>query len=216
MHYSLIIQYPYESIDIALCLNGSIIDFVSLHKFDAVAKTIPSIQNFLKSKNLKLSDIAFIASNVGPGPYNTLRALLTMLNGIHTVNQVPLIKLNALDLISEEVAEKNYLIALNAFENHIFYKIQNSTQVLYGATSISQLLEIINAQTDTLVIQGNSALKYREKFEKCNKIVLSKKLILFNNLMTLAASSYAKFIKNDFSSEYLKPIYFEDLATNKQ
>lgn len=215
MHYSLIIQYPYESIDIALCQNGLIIESISLHKFDAISKTIPTMVQFLASKNLQLSDLSFLGANVGPGPYNTLRAILTMLNGIHTVNKIPLMSLNALDLISQEITEKNYFIGLNAFENHIFYKLQNNSEISYGANSLTEIINIINTQKDNLVIHGNSAIKYQKEFTSSKKIIYPEEIALFNRLDTLAASSYAQFIKNGPFSDYLKPVYFEDLASPK-
>ena len=215
MHHSLIVQYPYETIDIALCQNGLMLDFITLHKFDAIGKTIPSMQKLLESKNLTLLDIDFFGANIGPGPYNTLRAILTMLNGIHAVNKIPLIGLNALDLLSKELEEKNYLIALNAFENHIFYKIQSNSKVLYGANSVQEATNLINLQENELIIHGNGAIKYQAQFKNCKKIVYPKEVLLFNKLETLAVLSYKKYTQNDFSSNYLKPIYFEDLATNK-
>ena len=59
MSYSLIAQYPYETIDIALCQNGNIISSIVLHKFDATAQTIPAIIQLLNKQNLTLSDISF-------------------------------------------------------------------------------------------------------------------------------------------------------------
>ncbi|MBI2344566.1 hypothetical protein HYV10_00640 [Candidatus Dependentiae bacterium] len=215
MHYSLIIQYPYESIDIALCQNGSIVNSVNLHKFEAIGKTIPTIELFLKSQQLNLSNISFLAANVGPGPYNTLRAILTMLNGIYTVKKIPLIGLNALDLLSEQIKKTNYFIGLNAFENHIFYKLKNNSGVSYAANNINEILNIINSQPDKLIIQGNSAIKYEKQFKSLSKIIYPEQIVLFNNLETLASLSYQQYIKNNSSSKYLKPIYFEELATTK-
>jgi len=215
MPYSLIIQYPYEYIDIALCHNGLILESITLHKFDAVGKTIPSIESLLASKNLHLSDVSFFAANLGPGPYNTLRAILTMLNGIHTVNKIPLIGVNALDLMSQEIQHQNHIILLNAFENHVFYLLKNNSELIHGANSVTELVNIVNFQSDKLLIQGNGAIKYQQQLEHCDKIIYPKEISLFNKLETLALESYKKYIQNDFSSGYLKPIYFEDLATNK-
>lgn len=211
----MIIQYPYETVDIGLCQNGKVLNYISFHKFEAVSKTIPSIQQLLRSENLQLSDLSFFGANVGPGPYNTLRALLTMLNGIHSINKIPLIGINALDLISQEIEQQNYIILLNAFENHLFYKLKNSFQVYYGANSVTEIINTINFQPDELTIQGNGAIKYLHQFKSCPKILWPTEITTFNKLETLASVSYNKFIENDFPIEYLRPIYFEDLATSK-
>ncbi len=215
MLYYLIVQYPYETVDICLCQNEKVLNSIRLHKFDAISKTIPSIQQLLASEGLSLSDIAFFGANVGPGPYNTLRGILTMLNGIHNINKIPLVGLNALDLISQEIKEPNYIIVLNAFENHVFYKLKNSSQTLYGASSVTEIINIINLQQDTLIIQGNGAIKYLAQFKNCTKIIWPDEITSFNRLETLAHASYSKFIQNDFTAAYLKPTYFEDLATTK-
>lgn len=215
MPYHLIVQYPYETVDIGLCQNAKVLNSISLHKFDAISKTIPSIQALLDSEYLKLSDISFFGANIGPGPYNTLRAILTMLNGIHTINKIPLIGLNALDLVSQEIKKQNYIVVLNAFENHLFYKLHNNSQTLYGASSVAEIINIINLQQDALIIQGNGAIKYHDQFKNCPKIIYPAEIIPFNTLETLAHASYSKFIQNDFTIGYLKPTYFEDLATNK-
>lgn len=215
MLYSLIIQYPYETVDIGLCQNGKVLHNITLHKFEATSKTIPFIQQLLTSENLTLSDISFFGANVGPGPYNTLRAILTMLNGIHMVNKIPLIGLNALDLISQDIGQQNYIVVLNAFENNLFYKLKNSSQTYYGANSVPEIINIINFQPDELIIQGNGAIKYLDQFKNCPKVIWPDEIIQFNTLETLASTSYSKFIENNFTLQYLKPIYFEDLATNK-
>src|SRR5271170_8040917 len=107
MSHYIILQYPYESIQIALCKNGSILEQITEHKFNAIRSTIPNIQILLQKHNLTLADIACIGVNIGPGPYNTLRALLTMANGIHFAAKTPLISANALELLSQEYPEQN-------------------------------------------------------------------------------------------------------------
>jgi len=212
MSYSLIVQYPYEKIEIALCKNGNIISTANLHKFDATSQTIPKIEQLLNDKNLNLSDISFFGINVGPGPYNTLRAVLTMINGIHRVKQVPLIAVNALDLLQKETNQQNSLIVLNAFENHVFYKLNNNLEDLSGACSINELKKIISLQKQPLLIQGNGAIKYEKELKTWNNITWPQDIISFNNLEILATVSFQRFKNHEYSDQYLKPIYFEDLS----
>lgn len=212
MPYSLIVQYPYETIEIAICKNGNILRTATLHKFDATSQTIPTLQELLNSQNLKLSDISFFGINVGPGPYNTLRAILTMINAIHRVNQVPLIAMNALDLIQEDIEKQNTLIILNAFENHVFYKIQTELNRQSGACNINTLQSILLQEKKPLLVQGNGALKYEKQLKTWSNITWPKEIIPFNKLETLAHQSFQKFEKHEYSDQYLKPIYFEDLS----
>jgi len=212
MPYSLIVQYPYETIQIAICQNGNIIRLANLHKFDATAQTIPTIIQLLDSQNLKLSDISFFGINVGPGPYNTLRAVLTMINGIHRVNQIPLVAMNALDLLQEDSNQENSLVILNAFENHVFYKIKTNVDEQQGACNLSDLEKIISKKKNTLLIQGNGAIKYKTKLKTWKNITWPQEIMPFNKIETLAAMSFAKFQNHEYDDQYLKPVYFEDNA----
>lgn len=211
MPYSLILQYPYETIEIALCKNGEIISFDTLHKFNATSQTIPTIINLLAKQNLKLSDISFFGANVGPGPYNTLRAILTMLNGIHRVNQIPIITKNGLDLLSSEIKTENSLVLFNAFENHVFFQIKTTSTKKTGSCSLLELKKIVSQESKPLAVFGNGAIKYKEELKTWPNIEFSEKIITFNSLEFLGASTFETFKNNTFNLQYAKPIYFEDL-----
>lgn len=214
MSHFLIVQYPYESIDIALCNNELIVQSESLHKYQAVGQTIPTIQHILKANHLTLTDLVCIGVNVGPGPYNTLRGILTMMNGIHTVNKIPLISLNALELLSIEHQTNNHLIILSAFENHVFYRLQTQTVQQQKACSITDLIHIINAQPDQLHVYGNGAIKYQAKLEAAcsSKFIFESVIQPFNTLATLAQETAKKHKTKQFVTGYLRPLYFEDMA----
>jgi len=215
MPYFLIVQYPYETIDIALCNNELTVHTESLHKYQAIGQTIPTIQNILMQHQLALTDLACIGANVGPGPYNTLRGILTMMNGIHTVNGIPLISLNALDLLSIEHSSQNHIILLQAFENHLFYHLQTSTVREQGGSSISDLITMINAQPDQLHVYGNGAIKYQAKLEAAcpSKLIFNNPIQPFSTLTTLAQETYKKYRAGQFVTDYLRPIYFEDMVS---
>lgn len=211
----IILQYPYETIELALCNQGEIIQSITQHKFTATALTIPNIEKLLKQNNLQLQDIAFFGVNIGPGPYNTLRALLTMANGITYVTQTPLIGLSALDLLQQEHPNSNTLVMLHAFADHVFFQIKTTHGIQKGACSISEIITLINQKSEPLLALGNAAQLYKDllKKETANLLIFDEPMPLFNSLQTLALASYEKFIKNDTNSTYLKPIYFEDFSS---
>ncbi|HSW75522.1 MAG TPA: tRNA (adenosine(37)-N6)-threonylcarbamoyltransferase complex dimerization subunit type 1 TsaB [Candidatus Saccharimonadales bacterium] len=139
----IILQYPYETIQVALCSHGKILTKVQEHKFNAIALTIPHIDSMLKTHNIALKDLQCIGVNVGPGPYNTLRALLTMANGIHFASGLPLVGLSALDLLSDEYSDCNTLVIFQAFADHVFYQFKMQEKKERGACSIDELIRII-------------------------------------------------------------------------
>lgn len=211
-HY-IILQYPYEHIDIALCRNGKITQSISEHKFNAISLTIPHIQSLLIAQKLTLSDISFICANIGPGPYNTLRAMLTMANGIHFASQIPTIGLCGLDLLASQYKNQNTLVILQAFADNIFYKFSTVTYSETGGCSVNQLIKKINEQPKKFIAIGNGAQKYHDllKSNTINKLIFPPEIPAFNTIETLAEAAYKKFQENKSNNSYLKPLYFEDL-----
>ena len=218
----IVIQYPYDSIQIALCEQGLIIKEAHEHKFNAIKLTLPIIQNFLDEEQLTIKDIAFIGANVGPCPYNTIRALLTMANSIHFCVQTPLISLNAFDLIAAEFApNQNSLVVLQAFAQHVFYQFQiidnHKPKIQPGACNIDKLISQINNQTHELIALGNGIELYCQQLLNGtqNKLIISTPIPSFNSIQTLAKKSFEKFQKLDSKqTQYLEPIYFESLQNS--
>lgn len=214
MSHYIIAQYPYESIQIALCKQGLIIESTQFHKFNATALTIPCIEKMLTQHKLTLSDIVCIGMNVGPGPYNTLRALLTMANGIHFVRKIPLINSSALELLPQEYPKQNSIVLLHAFANNLFYAVRIDNTFRQGSGSISEVIQLINNIQQPLVALGNGAQMHKDVLmQECKNIVFLQETPLFNTLEILAQVTYSKLLDKNYGNSYLKPIYFEDLTS---
>ncbi len=216
MNYYLILQYPYEIVQVALCQNGNIIQEITQHKHHAIRTTIPNIQALLDQHNLKLSDIACIGINVGPGPYNTLRALLTMANGIHFAIKTPLIAMSALELLQSETEAQNSLVILHAFLGHVFYRMKLDEKIIEGSSEITDLIKIMNEQelSSPLLCTGNGAALHQQiLLDACNQnIIFAEKIIAFNSLQRLAQATHEKLEQKDFAKDYVQPIYFDNLT----
>ncbi|MBP6892111.1 tRNA (adenosine(37)-N6)-threonylcarbamoyltransferase complex dimerization subunit type 1 TsaB [Candidatus Babeliales bacterium] len=216
MQHYLILQYPYETVQIALCQNGNIIQEITEHKHNAVRAIIPNIQAILDQHNLKLTDIFCIGVNVGPGPYNTLRALLTMANGIHFAAQTPLINSSALQLLESEIQTNNSLVIFHAFLGHVFYRMKHDKKIDEGGCEITELIKIINAQkfSSPLLTVGNGAIMHKQMLlDECGKnLVFSEQIPAFNSVQTLAHATYEKLQKKDFAKNYAQPIYFDNIS----
>jgi len=222
MSYYLIVQYPYETIEIALCNNGFVVSSTSFHKHQAIGQTIPAIEQLLSSASVTLQDLSCIGVNVGPSPYNTLRGILTMMNGIHRVNGTPLLALNALDLMNIEFQDIPHVVILTAFENHVFFSIWTKNLKFQAADTITSLIELINQQPEQLHTYGNGAIKYQQELATgCpTKLKFTEPITHFNSLTTLAQQTHERYFNKKPSennlSDYLKPIYFEDLAAQSK
>lgn len=207
----LILQYPYEHIEIALCSGGKISSAVKESKLTAVQLTIPHIDQLLTQANLSIKDIAFIAVNTGPGPYNTLRALITTANGIHFAQKIPLINGCALDLLFNEHPEYPSLVIFNAFAQHVFYAFNTTQSKERGYCSIEQLIKKIMHQNETLVLLGNGAILYQKQLlhEVKNKIIFHEHTPLFNSLESFAKQAYEDYKSKKITPAYLMPKYLQ-------
>ena len=214
MQHYLILQYPYETVQIALCLDGKIIQEIVEHKHNAVRATIPNIIALLDQYHLKLSDIACIGVNVGPGPYNTLRALLTMANGIHFAAQTPLINVSALALLELETNAENCLVILHAFLGHVFYRMKYDGKIIEGGCEITELIKILQTLKIPTIAIGNGAIMHKQiLLNACGKnLIFPEQIPAFNSIQTVAQATYEKLQKKDFAKNYIQPIYFDNVT----
>lgn len=210
----LILQYPYEFTEIALCQKGNVIDSIQEDKFNAVKMTVPNIQIILDRNNITLQDIEFIGVNTGPGPYNTLRALITTTNGIHFVNKKPLVSLSAIDLLLHEYNTQPALAVLNAFAGHVFYGFNTPNKKEQGYCSLDNLIQKINKQSEQLLLVGNGVELHSKKLlhDAKDKVIIPSKIPAFNSLEILALEAYQAYSNKKIEQSYLKPKYLQSPA----
>ena len=214
----LILQYPYEHIEIALCSQGKINSSVQESKLTAVQFTIPRIDQLLTEQNISLKDLAFIAVNTGPGPYNTLRSLISTINGFAFVQKIPLINGCALDLLLSEQQGYPSLVILNAFAQHVFYAFNTPQSKERGYCSIAQLIQKIMHQNEQLLLLGNGAILYQKQLlnDVKNKIMFHENTPLFNSLETFAKQAHEDYKAKKFAPSYLMPKYLQSPAIPKK
>ncbi len=164
--YYLTIQNNYDEVQLAL-MSGSIpAHSTSLAKTKASKELIIRINNLLMSTNIKLSDLSFIAANYGPGPFTTLRVVISTVNGLAYAKQIPLIGINALKAAACEWRDPKYpttAILFNAFGNDVYTLVEhNSTQLFYGVYPIEKLLEELKAVPNTIRFLGNGTTLHKK------------------------------------------------------
>lgn len=210
----LILQYPYDYIEIALCNKGKILSRITESKLHSVSLTIPHIESILQNENSSLQELSFIAVNTGPGPYNTLRSLITTANGIHFATKTPLISLDAFNLMLHHV-DSPTLAILNAFANHVFYAFSTPTNKEQGYCSIEKIIHKIN-QHESLTLIGNGVKTYQSTLlQKAKNIVIPEDYPQFNSLEALATAAYTAYREKQISPSYLMPKYLQSPAIKK-
>lgn len=207
----LVIQYPYDHIEIALCSSLTTVKKAEIHKFEAIKLLIPTINDLLTSNNLTLKDLVCIGINRGPAPYNTLRSIISTLNGFQFTHEMKFVELEALPLLLS--AEKNNSIALlNAFARRVYYGIKIDDTIIQGICAVTELPEILKKHnlfdTPTICV-GNGVAAYQEQLaELAPNLKLSESAPQFNSLETLISETYKAIQKKQFSISYIEPVYF--------
>ena len=199
----LAIHYPYEYIEIGLYQDSMCLAQTQEHKFKASMMLIPMIDAVLKNSNMKLSDIDYIAVNIGPAPYNTLRALIATANAIAFAKNIPLIGCNALELLKDFYTHNEYetVALLQAFAGHVYFK-HNTTEIY---CTIEEVIAKLNPNKKYYFV-GNGITKYKEQLEAAFADSFYNSQISFPELSTCAQQSLQFFKENKTKSE-LHPVY---------
>lgn len=198
---SLIIQYPYESIQIGLACNGQLIDSFHTDKHAISRQLIPDIDALLLKHNLTLADLAYLTINCGPGPLNTLRGILATANALYFAKQIPLIALDTLELL-ETVHKKNYVTipCLKAFNKQIYIRYKQKN---YHITQ-DMITSMLNPE-EAYCFVGNGAHIHHELLSIQFPHSFCEQNIIFSTLEQCAHSGFIKFQNNEYTKE-LHPI----------
>lgn len=143
MNYSLALQTTYDYLEIGLFGNEKLVYTIQEDKKRASATIIVHIDNILKKGNLSISDLRFIAVNQGPAPFTSLRVVISTVNGIGFTSKVPLIGIDGLLAFVEEYKSNewpNTITLLNAFNNDVYFSIQQLTTISTGCENIESFL----------------------------------------------------------------------------
>lgn len=136
----LAISSTYDAVHTALFKDNHVIESIHETKFEVSKKLLVICDTLLKNNDLTLSDLDFIAVNQGPGPFTTLRTVITCANGISFASDIPLVGVNSLTALFQEYNDSTYpqtVALLNAFGNDVYW----ATAEQSGCSSLTSLLE---------------------------------------------------------------------------
>jgi tRNA A37 threonylcarbamoyladenosine modification protein TsaB len=207
----LIIQYPYDHIEIALCSQTKIVEQVQIHKFEAIKLLTPTIDALLANQNLKIQDLVCIGINRGPGPYNTLRSIIATINGFHFTHKTKFVECEALPLLLAPCTEPTIAL-LNAFSKRVYYGIKVDGKITQGICPITDLPKVLEKEgliNSKLNCIGNGAVVYKEELSKlAPNLQIADEFPLFNSLQTLVEETYKQIQAKNMVTRYTSPLYF--------
>jgi len=168
MHSYLIIHHTSQNFQVALFNNDQRIDLIIDDKRLVSKLLISFIDTILARNNYKLTDLAFIGINQGPGLFSTLRSIIATINGLHFATSISLVGVDALDaMLAEYNNHKNgaTIVLLDAFNHEVYYAIQNKNDdIKKGYKNINAFLDQLyeNYSNQPITFVGNGAQLYHD------------------------------------------------------
>lgn len=150
-----------------LCLAEISITSATTHS----RRLLDSIDSVLKNASITLNDIDAIAISLGPGSFTGIRIGLTTAKGLAFATNKPLIGINSLDALAEQVSMSNCLICsmLDARKKEVFAAFyQKSTAGYlercsgYLSVPIASLYETIS---EPVLFVGDGSLLYKAELQ---------------------------------------------------
>ncbi len=213
--YYLTIQNNYDEVQLALMSGTTRAHSDSITKTKASKELIIRINNLLMSAKIKLCDLSFIAANYGPGPFTTLRVVITTVNGLAYAKQIPLIGVNALKAAACEWRDPKYpttAILFNAFGNDVYTLVEhNDTQLFYGVYPIKILLEKLKTVPGTIRFLGNGTALHQKLISEylSEKAYIPENNPTYCSLSQIALMGLAEWKSVTQGEHQLVPLYLK-------
>jgi tRNA threonylcarbamoyl adenosine modification protein YeaZ len=219
----LLINPGYDYIFVGLFEHHRRIATSSVHKHQASKTLITTIDTLLQNNNYSLHDLDFIAVNVGPGPFTTLRVAIATINGLAYGADIPLIAIDGFDIILHEEKKScttpSLGIMLNAFSDDVYFTLYtiHTHEKTTGYTNIKTWCEHLNtiiANTKTrpcLTLFGNGTMLYKEQLTALDAATVIIKTDAFNDGAMLDAMAQLTFTlwQQGDTKKMLLPLYMK-------
>lgn len=218
MQTFLVVQARYQNYEVGLFNGLHCIDHEIHDKKDASKTLIPTIQALLKRNSISIQEIGVIGVNQGPGPFTSLRIIITTANGIAFATKTLLFGCNSLEALLQENHDDHWpttIALLNACNNDVYYALQQpNTETLYGCTNANSLLATLQQDYQDIPIRfiGNGVLLIKESISLFgSNAYIPEPLIEEASLHQLAKMTLNAYLqKKEFSTQLL-PIYLKDV-----
>ena len=216
-HY-IAFQHNYKALEIGLFKDETLIAVEKEEKNRASKYIITLVDSILKKNSLSPSSLSFIATNQGPGPFATLRVIISTMNGISFASKIPLIGVDGIkSLINEHAHQSIITIALlNAYGKDVYYAISypGNNKVETGWDNINLFLEKIEKDFPEKNIHfiGNGVELFKETIEQRfkNLALIPQDLPLTCSISQVGKEAFKTWNSPSYKKEYnLYPLYLK-------
>ena len=227
---ALVLQASYKITSVGLAYDGVIVDSVREVRASTSSMLVPRVQELLDRNSTNIGAMSCVMVDQGPGAFNSLRVLLASANAISYGAQCPLVGVDGLDALANDViaqdllpktSRKTLIIPLlNAYNVECYYGVYSLTQdgLLLaregdkGYKSVSALVEMCNTTYGDYqkVFVGNGLALYEEEFGAVKHATLcTKERNHQASLDSIAAIGQKHFAAGKFTTEPLFPLYLK-------
>jgi len=213
----ILISNTYETVSVGLFHGNKLIDSITDDKLYISKNSIPLLQTLLYKHNSCLADILFIAANVGPAPYTTLRALLATINGIAFASTKPLVAVDGLEVFAQEFYDEQFTqtaLIWNAFNNDVYYAfMQKSSVIKKGYVSIRDFITLAATQFPQGIIRimGNAVGMHQALLQQAlpNRLAISHPTPQYPSLAYLGSTAFKQWQTHNKIMAQLSPLYLK-------
>lgn len=212
--YYLALQNTYHEVQLALLQDGTPLQTTTIPKIHASKELIARINELLEKQSVALSDLACIVTNCGPGPFTTLRVVVTTVDGIAYASGVPLVGINALHAAAREWSNPTFpttAILFNAFGDDVYTLVEHEgAEYLYGSYPITTVIEKLAQLHVPVRLCGNGATLHRDAITAAlgTQALFEEQPREYCSLETIGILGREAFEKGATSS-FLLPVYLK-------
>jgi len=214
--YFVSMQSTYQSVECALYNENKKIAQISIEKKDASSALVPELDQLLKSHDILVNDLSFLAVNQGPAPFTTLRVVISTANGISFATGIPLIGVDGLEALLDQVYDSTCLptvVLLDAFTRDVYFAVQDKDAISKGCMPITDLLADLKNRypTNSIRFIGNGCSIYENEIKEIlgDKAFIPEPIIDVCSLEQISSMALERYQNKDNLMSQVVPLYLK-------
>lgn len=212
----LVLHSDYDSVFCGLFRGTTQLAYAKEHKIQASKNLMSVLVTLLAQESISWTDLDFIGVNRGPGPFTTLRVVITTINGLLFSHSIPLVGVDGLKAFVADYQSPELVVALlNAFNNDVYFAIKHTNgKITTGWEFNATFLHTLHTThaNDPITFIGNGITLHKEKILNLfPHASIANPLPATASFETIAKCAVAQWNTNESKQEPLLPLYLKTL-----